>query len=117
MSILGAEVDAAPVVAAFGSLRRRLDDFSPSWELIGADAVEAAVPVTPVLTGALVDTLRAAGGRDGVDVSAGGGSVVYARIQNARYGFMNTAAEAVANEAPGELESEIRSRIRLVGLD
>jgi hypothetical protein len=115
--MLDAVVDAAPVAAALGSLQRRIGDMSAPWEQIGAEAVEATLPFVPVLTGALADTLQAAGGRDGVDVSAGGPGVVYARIQNARHHFMDNAADAVESDAPGELEDEIRSLIRLVGLD
>lgn len=115
--MLAADVDASPVVAAFATLRRRVGDMSAPWEQVGMEAVDAALPFVPVWTGALADTLRAAGGRDGVDVSAGGGAVDYARLQNARHHFMDRAADAVADDAPRELEDEIRSLIRLVGLD
>lgn len=118
-------VDAAPVARSLLALRVLLGDLSSAWRQIGADVVTATVPFVPTKSGALVASLKAAGGRDGVDVSAGGGSVVYAGVQNFGWParnieasrFMDRAQSAAETEAPRELESEIQSLIRRVGLN
>lgn len=73
------------VRAAFGQMRRGIDDLSSAWRRIGARLLSTAVPLTPVLTGRLVQSLRATPGRMETTFSAGGGNVVYAGVQN--YGW------------------------------
>ena len=119
------EVEAARVHAAFLDLVRRISSgLRGSWSQVGARAVSTTITVTPVQSGRLVATLKASEGAGGIEIKAGGGSVVYAGVQNfgwprrniAAQRFMDAAAETIATEAPDELGSEIQSLIDRVGL-
>lgn len=119
------DVDATGTLRALIALRALLADLSGAWRTIGGEMLAATLPAVPVESGALVSTLKAAPRSDGVDVTAGGGFVVYAGVQN--YGwparnigasrFMERAEQTAEQRAGSEIESEISSMIRRVGLN
>lgn len=112
------------IADAFGAMARRVRDLSPAWSRTGAAIVATAVPLTPVLTGRLVATLRHEATSAGATVSAGGRGVVYAGVQN--YGwparniratrFLNIALELNQSTAEREALSEVERVAHRVGL-
>lgn len=119
------DVDASGTLRALIALRALIGDLSAAWRQIGGDMLAAITPAVPVESGALVSSLKAAPSSNGVDVTAGGGPVVYAGVQNYGWPARNIAAsrfmergERTAEERAGsEIESEISGMIRRVGLD
>lgn len=112
------------VARGLRTLADRVRDLAPAWATIGARSVAAARTVTPVASGRLVRTLKARPGRTDLILSAGGGDVVYAGVQN--YGwaarnirgkrFLEAGADRAAKEAPREIESLLTRTARLAGL-
>ncbi len=106
------------------ALAGKLRDLTDAWRNVGARMVEAATPSTPVLTGALVDSLKADPGPEGLVFAAGGGDVDYAAVQN--YGsavrnieahrFMDAGRAYAEREASGEVETVLTATARLHGL-
>jgi hypothetical protein len=106
------------------ALAGKLRDLTEAWRPVGAAMVEAATPLTPVLTGALVDSLKVKESRDGLVMTAGGGSVDYAAVQN--YGsavrnieakrFMEPAYAYAEREAAHEIETVLTATARINGL-
>lgn len=106
------------------ALTGQLSDLTEAWRPIGAHMVEAATPSTPVLTGALVDSLKAEESRDGLVFTAGGGEVDYAAVQN--YGsavrnieahrFVEAGREYAEREAAEEIETLLTATARMHGL-
>ncbi|GAA4075773.1 hypothetical protein ACFFOS_27645 [Nocardioides kongjuensis] len=119
--ILDVDVDAAPVRAAFASLRLRLRNLSRAWALIGARMESAAQPVVPVESGRLVDSLKATAGPMGVEFAS---DLVYAGVQDRGWPahgieghhFMSRAEEALRGDAVDLLAPEIQRQIDAVGL-
>lgn len=118
------EVVSARVSAALTALAAQVrSGLTQSWARIGVSMIAAAVPVVPTKTGRLVATLLATPGVGEVVLEAGGG-LLYAGVQN--YGwpsrniaasrFSDPAAEAVEQEAPELLGSEIQNTIDRLGL-
>lgn len=110
---------------AFRELGLKVRDLSAAWDRIGAAIKRDAVPLTPVLTGALVNTLRQGKTKTQAVVRAGNNrSVVYAGVQN--YGwpghnieakhFLNLALERNRDTADREVMDEIERLTRRVGL-
>jgi hypothetical protein len=122
--VITIEVEGASRVAgAFLGLVRALRvGLRESWALIGARAVASAVPLVPVASARLVNSLTAVPGGDGVDVQS---DVVYAAVQN--YGwaarniegheFMAPAEDVLQNDSADVLSSGIQTLIRRAGLD
>lgn len=108
------------------ALTGRLRDLSPAWRLLGARVVTTAKPLTPVLTARLVNSIRARATRGDLLISAGGGSIEYAGVQNFGWAARNIKghhylaggpAEAVARrEAPRQVEALLTRTARLAGL-
>lgn len=108
------------------TLAGRLRDLSPAWRLLGARVVATAKPLTPVKTARLVRTLRAEPSRDEVLIRAGGGSVVYAGVQNFGWAARNIkghhylaggpAEDVARREAPRQVEALLTRTARLAGL-
>lgn len=108
------------------TLTARLRDLSPAWRLLGARVVTTAKPLTPVLTGRLVNSIRAQVTRREVIITAGGGSIEYAAVQNfgwaarnirGRHYLAGGPAEAAARrDAPRQVEALLTRTARLAGL-
>lgn len=106
------------------ALAGRVRDLSPAWRLIGARMVAAAKPLTPVKTARLVNTIKAKPGRTDLVLSAGGGGVVYAGVQNFGWAarnirgrhFLEAGAARAETDAPREIESHLTRTARLAGL-
>lgn len=115
------DVDAAPVRAAFASLRRRFADLSSAWGQVGGEMLDAAVPYVPVASGALVDSLTVEAGAAGVDITSG---LIYEPVQDfgwpghniAGHHFSDRAADAVDGAVLTELAPAMQREIDLVGL-
>jgi hypothetical protein len=112
------------VRSAFGRMRRGVDNLTAAWRRINAELLSTAVPLTPVLTGRLVRSLKAEASRMETTFSAGGGDVVYAGNQNygwparniqARH-FFDGAIDANREEIPGEVMSAVEAVARRAGL-
>lgn len=120
VSVLGAE----RVARGLSALAARLRDLSPAWRQIGARMVDTAAEFTPVLTARLVDSLTARATGTDVVLSAGGGGIEYAGVQN--YGwaarnivgqqFLEHAAEAEEDQAAGSIEELLTATARLTGI-
>lgn len=118
---LDVDVDAAPVRAAFASLGRRLRDLRAAWAQVGARMEDAAHPLVPVESGALVDSLRAQAENDGV---AYGSYLIYAGVQDRGWPahgieghhFTSAAADAADRDAVDLLSPAMQRQIDLVGL-
>lgn len=124
--MIAVEVESARVSRAFLDLVRRLrTDLRGAWEQIGARMVANTVPVVPVESAALVNSLKAEANAEGVDVTAGSSSVVYAGVQNFGWParnitgtrFMDRAEDTAESDAPDELASAIQTLINRVGLN
>lgn len=120
--MLDVDVDAAPVRAAFASLRVRLQTrLTRAWALLGGRMESAALPVVPVESGALVDSLRATAGPMGVMFGSG---LVYAGVQDRGWPahgieghhFMARAEDAAESQAVDLLAPAIQAQINAVGL-
>lgn len=120
--LVTADVDAAPVRAAFASLRRRLErNLRGAWELVGARMEQAAAPLVPVEFGRLVDSLRADVGPDGVEF---GSDLIYAGVQDRGWPahnieghhFMARAEDAAGSDAVDLLAPAVQRQIDAVGL-
>jgi hypothetical protein len=116
------DVDAAPVRAAFASLRVRLaTGLSSAWARLGARAEDAASPYVPIESGRLIDSLHAEASAAGVEF---GSSLVYAGVQDRGWPghnieghhFMDRAADAIERDADDVLEPAIQQLINAVGL-
>lgn len=115
------DVDAAPVRAAFASLRRRLRDLRAGWAQVGARMEQAALPLVPIESGALVDSLRADPGPDGVEY---GSDLIYAGVQDRGWPahgieghhFTDAAEDAARTGAVDLLSPAIQQQIDRVGL-
>lgn len=120
--LVSLDVDAAPVRAAFASLRRRLErNLRGAWEQIGARMDQAATPFVPVESGQLVDSLRVDAGPDGVSFES---DLIYAGVQDRGWPahnieghhFTDRAEEAGRRDAVDLLAPEIQRQINAVGL-
>lgn len=119
--MLHIDVDAAPVRAAFSSLRRRLANLRNAWAQVGSRMESAAVPFVPVESGRLVDSLRVDAVRDGVSLSS---DLIYAAVQDRGWPahnieghhFSDRAEEAAESDAVDLLSPEIQTLINRVGL-
>lgn len=108
------------------TLAARLRDLSPAWRRIDAQVIGKAKPLTPVLTGRLVASLKARVRTTDVVISAGGGSIAYAGVQNYGWAARNIRArhfleggpaqEYVEQEAAREVESVLAATARLAGI-
>lgn len=115
------DVDAAPVRAAFASLRRRLRDLRAAWAQVGAEMEDAASPLVPIESGRLVDSLRAEAGPDGVEY---GSDLIYAGVQDRGWPahgieghhFTDAAEDAARTGAVDLLAPAIQQQIDRVGL-
>lgn len=121
MSMVDVDVNAAPVRAAFASLRRRLQNLRGAWAQLGARLDDAASPLVPVESGRLVDSLRAQATGQGV---AYGSDLVYAGVQDRGWPghnieghhFMRRAEDAAENQAVDLLAPAVQQVIDRVGL-
>lgn len=119
--VYGAEKTAK----AFRELGLKVRDLSDAWDRIGAQVRRDAIPLTPVLSGRLVNTIRQGKTKTQAVVRAGNNtSVVYAGVQN--YGgynnieakhFLNRALVSNKDFAEREVRNEIQRLINRVGLD
>lgn len=108
------------------TLAARVRDLSPAWRLIGALVVAEAKFLTPVESARLVNSIRAKVTREQVVITAGGGSIKYAGVQNFGWAARNIRghhyleggpAEALARrEAPRQVEALLTRTARLAGL-
>lgn len=121
MTFLDVDVDAAPVRAAFASLRRRLRDLRGAWAQVGARMDAAASPLVPVESGRLVDDLKATAGPDGVEFAS---DLIYAGVQDRGWPahgieghhFMDRAEEAAGSTAADLLAPAMQRQIDALGL-
>lgn len=118
------------VARAFREMGLRVRDLSEAWARIGAAIKQDAIPLTPVLTGRLVRSIRAGRSKSQATVRAGGKRVPYAGPLNyggtvsGYYGphhigpvfFLNKALEANADTAEEEVQNEVMRLARKVGL-
>ena len=120
--MLHVDADAAPVRAAFASLRVRLQTrLTRAWALVGGRMEAAALPAVPVESGRLVDSLRATPGPMGVELSS---SLIYAGVQDRGWPahgieghhFMERAEDAAETQAVDLLAPAIQAQIDAVGL-
>lgn len=111
------------VIAGLRSLRLKSKDLSGAWQRIGAAIRKDAIPMTPVLSGRLVRSIRAGKSKSQATVRVGGRGLVYAPIQH--YGgynniqgkpFLTSALAANENKARQEVSREIDRIIRESGL-
>jgi len=121
--MIAVEVVDAGVARAFGALRRGLVAAQrAAWATVGAEALEDTIPLVPVESARLAGSLVSAPGATGVEISS---DVVYAGVQNfgwparniAGHHFMDRAEGVIEDQAPVELENELQSLIRRVGLN
>lgn len=106
------------------SLDLKIKDLSDAWDDIGDRVVRDARPLTPVLTGKLLSTLRAGGGKSKAVVRAGNNRMPpYGPIQH--YGGYNNIegkyflSRALSKNVPyitGRIDDEIEHLIRTSGL-
>lgn len=108
---------------AFRTLGLKVRDLRDAWQRIGGKIHRDAIPLTPVLTGELVNSLRASKAKTQAVVRAGNRRVVYAGVQN--YGgynnihashFLNKALLRNRDYAEEAVSSEIEKKIRQAGL-
>lgn len=102
----------------------KVSDLRDAWARIGTKIKRDAIPLTPVLSGQLVNTLRSGKTKSMAVVRAGNNrSVVYAGVQN--YGgyhniepkyFLNRALLKNRDYAEDEVHNELERIIRRVGL-
>lgn len=120
--LVSVDVDAAPVRAAFASLRVRLATrLTRAWALIGARMDSAALPFVPVEVGRLVDSLKTTAGPMGVEWSS---DLVYAGVQDAGWPghnieghhFSDRAEDALRSGAVDVLAPAVQREIDAVGL-
>lgn len=120
--LVSVDVDAAPVRAAFASLRVRLETrLTRAWALIGARMESAAAPVVPIETGRLVDDLKATAGPMGVVYAS---DLVYAGVQDRGWSghnieghhFSDRAEDALRSGAVDVLAPAVQREIDAVGL-
>lgn len=109
---------------AFRKLGLKVRDLHRAWQKIGAKIKRDAIPLTPVLSSKLVNTLRNAKTKSSAVVRAGSKRVVYAGVIH--YGgynnitpthFLTTALHQNRDYAEREVKSEIQRLISKVGLD
>lgn len=118
------------VETAFKVMGLKVRDLSAAWDRIGAKIKRDAVPLTPVLTGALVASLRQGRTKSSATVRAGGARVPYAGplnyggVVSGYYGphhigpvhFLNRALEENEHYAGAEVGNEVMRIARQVGL-
>lgn len=113
------------VQKALRSLALKAKDLSRAWERIGSRIVDDAIPMAPVLSGALVNSIRNSKSKTRTTVRAGTNRMEpYVPIQH--YGgyhnieakpFLTTALHQNEGYAEEAVSSEINRLIRSVGLD
>lgn len=109
---------------ALAKLARLVADLTPGFDAIGRSVVADARLRSPRKTGQLANSIGLDRGPTYASIHAGGGSVVYAGVQN--YGwrrrhipatqFLTLAADTKADPAAAELAKQIQKRIRESGL-
>lgn len=109
VSVSGAE----SVARGLGTLAARLADLSPGFRELGARMVAVARPITPFLTGALAASLTARAEPQGVRMGSG---LIYAGVQERRFGFLARTAAETERTGATEVESLIESTARRAGL-
>lgn len=113
------------VAKALRSLSLKARDLSRAWERIGSKIVTDAIPMAPVLSGRLVNSIRNSKGKTRTTVRAGTNRMEpYVPIQH--YGgynnieakpFLTTALHKNEGYAEEAVSDEIDRLIRSVGLD
>jgi hypothetical protein len=131
----GYRVEVSGVLQVIGTLTRfgqRSGDLKDAFKRIGDKVKRDAIPLTPTQTGALANSIRSGNSKMKASVRAGGasrrshGGGVYASI--ATYGsythsgkgprpFLQTAARQNTDYAQEQIENEIESIIRRMGLN
>lgn len=113
------------VQRAFAALALKSRDLSRAWQRIGSKIVDDAIPMAPVLSGALVNSIRNSKARTRTTVRAGTNRMEpYVPIQH--YGgyhnieakpFLTTALHMNEGYAEEAVSDEIDRLIRSVGLN
>lgn len=113
------------VQRALSELNLKVKDLHRAWQRIGAKVRQDAIPMTPVLSGRLVNSIRAGGGKTRAVVRAGKPSMEpYAPIQH--YGgynniegkhFLTVSLHKNEDYAEREVSQEIGRIIDAAGLD
>lgn len=131
----GYRVEVSGVLQLIGTLTRfgqRSGDLKDAFKRIGEKVKRDAIPLTPTQTGALANSIRSGDSKMKASVRAGGtsrrshGGGVYANI--ATYGtythsgkgprpFLQTAVNQNIDYAEEQIENEIKSIIRRMGLN
>jgi len=109
-------------LARFG---RAANDMPSAFDAIGAAVAARARTLAPVRSGRLSSSIVASRGGKFASVQAGGGSVVYAGVQEygwpghniAAQPYLRPAADTSTPEAVDELTDELRRQIQALGLD
>lgn len=111
--------------AAVRGLSVRVKDLNRAWQRIGSKIASDAIPMAPVLSGTLVNSIRNSKSKTRAIVRAGNGRMEpYVPIQH--YGgynniqakpFLTTALHQNEDYAEQEVSNEITRLIRSVGLD
>lgn len=109
VSVLGAD----SVARGLGTLAARVLDLTPGFDRLGARMREVAVPITPVESGRLVGSLTADAGAQGVTFTS---DVIYAGVQNRRFGFGDAAASEAEARGATEIEELLTDTARRAGL-
>lgn len=112
------KVDDNGVQRALSSLGRDLRRPTRALQDTGNDLLDEIRPLVPVLTGRLVDDLKAEAAEDTVEVTIGTTPRVgdYAAIINAREGFMDHGEVVAEDVAFDALTAAVDDLIRSVGL-
>lgn len=99
-------------------------DLKAAFKRIGNIVVQEAVSITPTLSGALANSIRASNTKNKSEVRAGSAKVVYAGVIH--YGgynnitgvhFLERAVEAKQADAVQQMETDLNHLIRQLGLN
>lgn len=119
--IVAAVSGAEPVARGLDTVAAQLGDLQTPLEQLGEAMTDAAEPLTPVASGALVDSLTASAGADGLTF---GSDLVYAGVQSYGWpgrgieasGFAQAAEALAEDEGAGIIEDHLTELARRVGL-
>lgn len=117
VSVSGAE----SVARGLGTLAGRLSDLAPAFQALGTRLVRTAVPLTPVKSARLVNSLTPIATADTGGLRS---DLVYAGVQsygwpahNIRaHGFMQAARDEADTAGPNEVENLLTATARRAGL-
>jgi phage gpG-like protein len=114
----------AGVIAGLSAVSRDSSKLDAAYDAVSAAIRAQALALVPKLSGRLASTLAASRGGTYATVTAGGGDVPYAGVQEygwaghgiAAQPYLRPAADAVTDEAVDDLARELQQQIDAAGL-